>query len=525
MKLSPCAGPLLAVVLTACSSTPSASGIPPLAASAQPTTSAPAPAPVVVPDADGVGLIHMYPVQRVYSLFDMIATEGTIELRLGIDPGGGEVGTFRYAPLVDGVPALDKETDPLQRANTSSYGAMRLVGKRPDLLLHTVTGFRSAGDDGYRMLGADNRWGGFDGYGEPGMGIGILPWSLDRWLEWRGLRPNEDDMTAPDAQLPRMRVLRGKDKQAPSIPKALSARLAKAGFALDTFTAFRSGEVLCAGKLLAAKGFGTLVWTDDLKAPRYFVTEGPGITRSSEIGILGGDSLAAVRVQVDSQVMKLEGDAWVVESTVGRDDLPDVWFGAPMVRQTAAGGFARLAGGAPWRPIEVLGKPDEVYQHFAIDASGVVYKLEDDLLLSNRRPAVQLPDVTEEELVKARKASILRGGSDDVTGAPPSSRGGRCRMHYLLLDDAPEKTADATDYARFRAALAGHPEVAKARLIVSREKGHQFFGALVADYETASKLRALVTAGVKGASPDVLCAEPNVVREIKIDPATGNVVK
>ena len=517
----------LALLLAACSSTPPASGTPVPGGTqpAVPTASA-APTAVVPPDAAGVGTIAMYPVQRVYSLFDLQATEGTIELRLGTDPGGGAVGSFRYAPIVRGAPAVDQESDPVDHTNTASYGLLEIVAKRPGLLMHKVTGFRSAGEDSYEMLGADNRWSTTDGYGEPGYGTGILPWSKDRLIEWRRLRPNEDDMSAPGATLPWMRVLRGTDKQAPTLPKALAGRLAKAGFDMETFFALRTGEVLIAGKLTEAKGFGTLLWKDDLKQPQYFVTEGEPFTDPPEIAFLGGDTLARVRLQVGRQVMKLDGSAWVVESAIGKDELPDVWLGAPMVRQTAAGSFARLAEGAPWRPIQVQGDPAKVEQRAAIDAEGVIWTLEDDLLLSSRRPAAQLPDVTEAELVKARKASILRGGSDDFTGAPPASpMTGKCRMHYVLLDEAPEKAADDKDYPRHRAALKGHAEIAKARFIVTNEKGRVFFGALAGDYDTVAAIQKAVDGGVKGSKTSVLCAEPPAAREIKIDPATGSVVK
>lgn len=528
MNVSLRAGGLLPLVLlTACSATPPAGNPAPdgTAQPAVPTASA-APTAVVPPDANGVGTISMYPVQRIYSLFDLQATAGTIELRLGTDPGGGAVGQFRYVPLVNGAPVVEQETEPVEYVNTASYGFLELVGKRPGLMMHTVTGFRSAGSDNYQLLGADNRWSTTDGYGEPGYGTGILPWSNDRLLEWRRLRPNDDDMSAPDATLPWMRVFRGTDKQAPKLPKALVGRLVKAGFTLETFFALPTGEVLSVGKLAEAKGFGTLVWKEDLKQPQYFVTEGEAFADPQEITFLGGDTLARVRLQVDRQVMKLDGSAWVVESTIGKDGLPDVWLGAPMVRQTAAGAFARLAEGAPWRPIQVKGDPEKVEQRVAIDAEGVIWKLEDDLLLSSRKPAAQLPDVTEEDLVKARKASILRGGSDDFTGAPPGNpMTGKCSMHYVLLDEAPEKAADDKDYPRHRAALKGHPEIAKARFIVTVEKGGVFFGALVRDYDTAASIRKAVADGVKGSSPSTLCAEPPAKREIKIDPATGNVVK
>ncbi|MCC6524733.1 MAG: hypothetical protein IT373_18900 [Polyangiaceae bacterium] len=498
---------------------PADSGVAAPGPSATPSSTATPSAAVPVP---AVRAVPMYAVVRIYSLFEVVETGGTVEMRIGTDPGGGASGWFRYAPIVRGLPDLEQETDARFHADTTA-GFIELAGRRPDLLFHEVSGFRSGQSDRYETLDAFNRWRGFKDGSASGLGWGIFAWSNDRLLEWRG-----DDRFAESRQegmLPRLRVVHGKDRQAPELSAALARRLTDAGFLTETVRAFRTGEVVAVGDLLRGTGFGTVVWRDKLREPAYFEHTEP-FTGGSDLRILGGSSLADVRLLAGDQVMRLEGAAWVPESTVTPDLPPDVWFGAPMVERTDKGWWARVEAGAPWQPLGLTSKGDPRDERsYAVDGDGVIWGNEGDLLVSSRQPNERMNDVSEADLVKARKASILRGGSNDVTGQPPQAFGTQtCSMHYVLLDEAPAATADTKDYPRLRAALAGHPELAGMRFIVSLEKGQQFFGALVASYDKASELEKLVRKGVRGSAPNVLCAEPPAVREIKVDLATGKVL-
>jgi hypothetical protein len=101
----------------------------------------------------------------------------------------------------------------------------------------------------------------------------------------------------------------------------------------------------------------------------------------------------------------------------------------------------------------------------------------------------------------------------------------QCRMNYVLLDQAPLGEKAPTDYPRVRAALKGHPEFSKVRFVVSREKKTQFFGGLVAKIDTAAELEALAKKRLKPSRVSRICAEPAVVREIKLNLATGAVIQ
>lgn len=517
---------LLLAGLAACGSPPPPKEGPSLAGSVRPAVPPPTAAPTADPEAEPPGpeKIPMYPVLRIYSLLDMTVTSGGIELRMGYDPGGGVLGRFRYVPLVNGLPDLSQETEEMMHATTTA-GFIEVAGKRPDLVYHVLSGFRSAPSDRYFRLDAENHWDLFDPGGAGWLGAGMRPWSKDRLLEMRVPQSEAVMMEYPKLNPLRMRVVSGADKTAPSTPKSLENRLAKEGFYGEAFVTLRAGEVVVVGKLLNELGFGTLVWTDNLKEPQYFVTV-PESKDLLEVEILGGDSLATLRLRANDKVMKLENSAWVVESTVNEKGLPDVWFGSPMVRETPEGPFARLAAGEPWRLVDLPGGGPAMEHSFAVDAAGVIWENQGDLLVSSKEPVERPKDVTEEDIVNRHKASILGGGAYDATGEEPNPYAQRkCRMHYVPLARSSEKSADKTDYQSIRKVLAGHTELAGARFVVSKERGQVFFGAMIKDEDLARKLGKLMLKDKKAGAPDPLCAEPIVDREIKIQLTTGEVIK
>jgi hypothetical protein len=460
--------------------------------------------------------MKLHRVQHIWSLFEVVATEGTVELRLGYDPGGGQIGSFRYVPLVGGVAQIAEETSEVSHADTTG-GILEIAGKRPNLVLHIASGFRSAAVDGYMVLGEDNRWESTLGYNPPGngTGMGLSTWSGGRLLEWR--QPPNDDSSP--ARLPMFGVARGTPKEAPSIPRAMAKRLEKEGFYLETYKAFANGEIVAVGRLTSAKSFGTIVWKDKPAEPTYAVTEPKqALTADTELTVLGGNSLADVRLRVGDSVMGWGGAAWAEESTVPKGGLPDVWFGTTLVIQDKAGTHLRFTKDGAWRSLP--GQPDSI----VVDAAGVVWATVGEMLISSKKLPAPLPDVTEQDIVSGRKASILRGGSRDATGKDATEYSSKCSMHYVLLEQR-TGTSDTDDYAAIRKAVTGHDEFAKAKFIVSRERGKQFFGALLADDKVADSLVTVVGKAIKGSAVRSLCAEPAAVREVKIDLATGSLLK
>lgn len=387
-----------------CSSNPAASGPPAPVVSVAPAPPPATAAASAAPAAEAAAPVRMYPVARIEGLLDLTATDGGVEIRAGEDQGGGMLGHFRYVPVVNGAPDFTQETAEISRADTTSEGLIELAGKRPDLVYHVISGFRSAASDGYFQLDAKREWRSFAA-GDEGLGTGIYPWSKDRLLEFRGLSAMDEAAESPLARLPRMRVLRGADHTAPTLPASLEKRLTKEGFSLRTFRALRTGEVVAVGDLTGSKGFGTVLWKDSPKDPVYFVTDSMPVDPEQALAVLGGDSLAALRLLAGDTVLRLDGDAWVVESKVPKDGYPDVWFGSTLLYPAKPRGMvARLAAGAPWRPIEVVSKENGVTESFAVDPSGVIWKSEDDVLLSSQEPAGPMKEYPAEEQTNMRKA-------------------------------------------------------------------------------------------------------------------------
>jgi hypothetical protein len=63
------------------------------------------------------------------------------------------------------------------------------------------------------------------------------------------------------------------------------------------------------------------------------------------------------------------------------------------------------------------------------------------------------------------------------------------------------------------------------KFAVTREAGQKYFVALTSDFKKARALAEVIKKGVEGSSPQVVCAEPEVIRELFIDLATGEVKK
>jgi len=510
----------LCVALAACGSatTPERGPVVTIDA-ATPPPRASSPQPATPPPPAAASELPLFLVGEIYSLIDLWPTDdGKIELRLGIDMGGGTLGHFRYVQLAGGKPDFETETTEMHFADTSNMGAKMLAGSRPELLYHSVSGFRSGPSDNPYFVLRDGTWTNESVSNANGISIGMYRWTKARILEVR----NPDPQVGVFPRVPEFRVLRGADKDAPAVPRALATRLEGEDFFYDAMRVFPSGEVLVVGKRIAPDTLGMLgmlLWRDQLKQPTYLVSNVEGVSAETEVAILGGSSLAELRLRVDSRVVRFDGEKLVVESTIAAGKQPDVWFGAPLVREEEKAAFVRLAAKGPWISIPVSTSMYE--RSIVVDGAGVVWKAEEGKLYASVRPQAPPFQVTEEALVARRKASVRLGGSSDATGEEPAPyNNSKCRMHYVLLDDSPEATA-SQDYPAHRAALKGHRELGAVKLVVSRERGRQYFGALTDDYELGRKLESLIAKRVKASRHEILCAEPAGAVELRFDWATG----
>ncbi len=385
------------------------------------TPPAPAPAPVpAAPDPEPVAsatptppvkptVLKMYPVQKIGLLMDLSSVDGRVELRIGWDPGGGVSGWEAYAPIVNGRPDLEKQTGSFGTATTTAT-ATHMHGKRPNLFVHKYSGFRSGPTDSYFEQDGKT-WKPIKPKSAPGaLGLNVFSWSDGRLLEWRGTPALamglSDAVTVP----PRFRVLRGKDKGVPVVSKAIAAKLTAQKFQTASVLALPSGEVVAVGRPAEGVKLVTLLWTDDLNRPKYF--ESPEVTAATglDIELLGGASLSDMRLRVGEELLRLDNVQWKKAGQVTEDEPPDIWFGKPLVYRHAewdekTPSYARLTKSGPWLKIEAHPAETEldIPPSNAVDASGVIWRVEAEVLYCSKKPAQELPPITKDQIMAMRK--------------------------------------------------------------------------------------------------------------------------
>lgn len=124
--------------------------------------------------------------------------------------------------------------------------------------------------------------------------------------------------------------------------------------------------------------------------------------------------------------------------------------------------------------------------------------------------------------VEIAKAS---SGRDTKRKGPPTFGGPKCKSNVVVLYGFTKVTPDDYDFPLTRKALKGRTEFGKTRFVVTKDNGQKFFSALVPSFEEGKKLVALIEKNVQGSKPQIVCAEPEIVRELKLDLATGEVAK
>lgn len=145
----------------------------------------------------------------------------------------------------------------------------------------------------------------------------------------------------------------------------------------------------------------------------------------------------------------------------------------------------------------------------------------------------------ESTVYVASGGALLRYGQPGAAPAPrpdaptgparprlrlPKPGSPRCPNNIVLLFAFTKVTPDDYDFPLTRKAIKGHFEVAGARYFVTKDLGQKFLTAQVPTFEAGQKLAALIAKSLAGAKPQILCATPEVVRELKIDLGTGDIV-
>lgn len=107
----------------------------------------------------------------------------------------------------------------------------------------------------------------------------------------------------------------------------------------------------------------------------------------------------------------------------------------------------------------------------------------------------------------------------------PRAPGPNCKNHLVVLYGFTKTTPADYDFPLTRKALKGHREFSAAKFVVATDGGAKFLSAIVPDRATGQKLVALIEKQVKDSKPQLLCASPQIERELAIDLATGELVK
>ncbi|AUX44963.1 hypothetical protein SOCE26_064330 [Sorangium cellulosum] len=260
----------------------------------------------------------------------------------------------------------------------------------------------------------------------------------------------------------------------------------------------------------------------------------PGGKRAT---ILPVPALSEGQIPEDARTLILpgpgEGEAWIVDGVVLRYQ-----GGEPKKIDPPAKGAGVLTASAA---------PD-----------GTLWAIADGALFARKGEAWEqapLPDGVKAEdvavgsdgavWVAAGGAILKHGGASEAAGAAPGTiqlqkgpppkpktnrpfpkpGGPECPQNLVVLYTFSKTAPDDYDFPLTRKALKGHTEFSPARFVVTRDMGQRFFAAFVPSWALAKTLQERIKTDVQGSTPQIVCAEPEVVRELKLDLKTGEVAK
>ncbi|WP_437568561.1 hypothetical protein [Sorangium sp. So ce542] len=228
-----------------------------------------------------------------------------------------------------------------------------------------------------------------------------------------------------------------------------------------------------------------------------------------------------------------EGEAWIVD-----------------------GGVLRYQGGEPKR----IDPPATGARVLTASAApdGTLWAIADGALFARKGEAwaqAPLPDGVKAQdvavgsdgavWVAAGGAILKHGGGSEAAGAAPGTiqlqqgppprpkpnrpfpqpGGPKCPQNLVVLYTFSKTAPDDYDFPLTRKALKGRTEFSQARFVVTRDMGQRFLAAFVPSWDLAKKLEERIKTDVQGSTPQIVCADPEVVRELKLDLKTGEVVR
>jgi len=217
-------------------------------------------------------------------------------------------------------------------------------------------------------------------------------------------------------------------------------------------------------------------------------------------GTLPGNGVKGAAVAAD-------GTAYVVTSaTTAWNEQTRKWAEVMPAR------LFRSEAGA-WVEVPLAAAPTSVVR----DSGGTVWLVAGRTLFRTRKSASETSIAIKPQSPTPKAAHELLQNI-----RPP---GPLCPNNLVVLYGFTKVTPDDYDFPATRKAIKGHLELRGTRFVVARDGGEKFFSAIVPDVTMGKKLVSLIEKEVSGSKPQLVCAEPEILRELAIDLGTGEVRK
>ncbi|MEQ9323235.1 MAG: hypothetical protein RIF41_28990, partial [Polyangiaceae bacterium] len=215
---------------------------------------------------------------------------------------------------------------------------------------------------------------------------------------------------------------------------------------------------------------------------------------------------------VSGQIAHFDGASWRAVAAPGGVVAQAAAVGPDGTLWIAGASTVHRRDGERWTELP-LPAPATV-DSFAVDDQGVAWVVSGGTLLRHGGAApVQQVAVRGRSGAKRARPKLPRPGSS------------QCAANLVVLYGFTKVTPDDYDFPMTRQAVAGHWELKGTRFFVTKDLGEKFFVAKPPTFDVAVKLQKLVTKKVPGSKPQIVCTDPEIVREVKVDLATGAVQK
>jgi hypothetical protein len=218
---------------------------------------------------------------------------------------------------------------------------------------------------------------------------------------------------------------------------------------------------------------------------------------------------------ISSTALTKDGTLWAVTLTpwINVNDKPEDQAGE-VWKRSPAGAWERVPLPASFpAPIDPkLSQRGATSVH--VDESDDVWVAAEGSVLRTRPPK-QAPELVEWEWSQQFAASFQA----------PRAATPDCESIFALFYAFTKVTPEDYDFPLTRKALKGQTQFSKARFVVTRENGQKYFGAFVPDFALGKKMVERIRKEVEGSAPQLLCAKPEVVRDLPLDLRTGEVAR